>query len=81
MCTMFGNNFYVAYVRRWVKLIPPKSPKIGSWEKTFLSLDLRVSKNILQIGQTRVSKFKFMHILSQSKGILQLNKRLLFHAL
>ena len=49
----------------------PKIPKIGSWKK-YLSLDLRISKNILQIGEARVSKFEFMHILSESKGIFEI---------
>ena len=71
----------LSYVRRWVILIPLKLLKIGSWKKTFLSLDLRILINISQIGEAKVSKFKFMHTLSESKSILQLNKRLLFHAL
>ena len=47
----------LSYVRRWVKLINLKS---ALRTKTFLSLDLGISKNILQIG---ASKLKFMHTL------------------
>ena len=50
-------------------------PEIGSWEKTFLSLDLRISKNISQIGEAKVSKFKFMHTLSESKSIFAIEQK------
>ena len=63
------------YVRRWVKLIPLKLSKMDSWKKTFLSLDLRISKNISQIGEAKVSKFKFMHTLSESKGIFAIDQK------
>ena len=58
-------------------------PKIGgSWKKkTFKSLDVRISKNILQIGEASVTKFEFMHTLSESKSIFEINKRLLLHSL
>ena len=39
-------------------------------EKTFLSLDLHIS----QIGEAKVSEFKLIHTLSESKEYLQLNK-------
>ena len=68
MYTIFGNS-NAEYVKRWLTLIPLKSPKIDSWKKTFLSLDLRFSMNILQIGEANISKFKFIHTLSQSKSI------------
>ena len=55
-------------------MIPLKSPKIGSWKKTFLSLNLRISKDVLQIGETRVSKFEFMHTLSESKSIFEIEQ-------
>ena len=71
MYIIFGSS----NVERWVKLIPLKSPKIGSWTKAFLSSDLRVSKNILQIGESRVSKFEFMHILSESKSIFEIEQK------
>ena len=64
-----------------MKLIPLKSPKNRLLKKTFLSLYLRISENILLIREAKVSKFKLMHNVSQSKCILQLNKRLLFHAM
>ena len=55
-----SGNSSVGYVRRWVKLIPLESPKIGSWKKkTFLSSDFRILKNILLIREATVSKFKF----------------------
>ena len=53
-CIPFLAILMLNYVRKWAKLMPLKSPKIGSWEKTFLSLDLRISKNILQIGEIYV---------------------------
>ena len=62
-----------SYVRRWAKLIPLKSPKIDSWKK--LSLDLRISKNILQIGEAKVSKFKFMHTLFESRSIFAIEQK------
>ena len=64
MYTIFGNSN--SYVKRWVKLIPLKSA-LG--KKTVMSLNLRISKNILQIGEARVSKSKFMHTLLESKSI------------
>ena len=59
-------------------MIPLKSPKIGSWKETFLSLDLRISKNILQIGEAKVSKFKFIHTLSESKSIFATEQKAIF---
>ena len=56
-------------------MIPLESPKIGSWKKTFLSLDFRISKNILLIGEANVSKFKFMHTFSESKSILTIEQK------
>ena len=61
--------------------MPLKSHKIGSWKNTFMSLDLRISKNIPQIREAKVSKSKFMHTLWNQKVFLQLSTRLLFHAL
>ena len=58
------TTFVSSYIRRRVKLIPLKSA-LG---KTFLSLDLRISKNILHIGEGKLSKFKSLHTLSESKG-------------
>ena len=55
--------------------MPLKLPKIGSWNKAFLSLDLRISNNILQIGEAKVSKFKFMHTLSESKSIFAIEQK------
>ena len=86
-CTLFLAILMLSYVRRWVKLLPLKSPKIGSWKKTFFT-DWRSrgvrslgKKHILQIGEAEVSKFTFMHTLSETKSTLQLNKRLSFYAL
>ena len=58
-------------------MIPLKLPKIGvSWKrKTFLSLELRISNNILQIGEAKVSKFKFMHTLSESTSIFAIEQK------
>ena len=81
MCTTGNYNVGLCKEVGNQPLIPLKLPKIGSWEKkTFPSLDLHISNNILQIREGKVSKFKFMHTLSK-KVFLQLNKRLLFHAL
>ena len=66
MYTIFGNS-NVELCKEVGKIDTPKSPKIGSWKTTFLSLDLRISKNILQTREAKVSKFKFMHTLSESK--------------
>ena len=61
----------------WVKLVPLKSLKIGSWKKTktFLSLALRILKNILQIGEDRVSKFELMHTFSESKNSFEIEQK------
>ena len=40
-----------------------------------MSLDLRVSKNILQIGEPKVSKSKFMHTLFESKSIFAIEQK------
>ena len=48
----------LSYVRRWANFIPLKLPKIRSRKKTFLFLDLRISKNVLQVGKAKVSKFE-----------------------
>ena len=63
----------LSYVRRWVKLTPLESPKIGSSRITFLSI--LISKNILLIGEAKVSKFKFMHTLCDSKSILTIEQK------
>ena len=65
----------LSYVRRWVKLTLLKLPKILLFEKTFLSLDLRISKNISQIGEAKVSKFKFMHTLSELKSLFAFEQK------
>ena len=57
----------LTYVKRWVKLIRLKKSALG--KKTFLSLDLCIPKNISQIGEAKVSKFKFLYTLSESKSI------------
>ena len=59
----------------WVKLVPLKSLKISSWQKTFLSLDLRISKNILQIREARVSKLELMRTLSELKSIFEIEQK------
>ena len=59
----------------WVTLVPLESFKIGSWKKTFLSLDLRISKNILQIGEARVSTFELMHTFSETKSIFEIEQK------
>ena len=50
-------------------MIPLKSPKICPWKKTFLSLEFRISKNILLIGEAKV------HTLSESKSILTIEQK------
>ena len=49
MYIIFGNS-NVALYKEVGKVNAPKIAKIGSLRKTFLFLDLRVSKNILHIG-------------------------------
>ena len=65
----------LSYVRRRVKLILLKSPNNRLLKKTFLSLDLLISKNILLIGEAKVSKSKLMHTVSQSKSIFAIEKK------
>ena len=38
-------------------------------------LDSRMSKNILQIGEAKVSRFKFMHTLSESKSMFAIEQK------
>ena len=40
-----------------------------------MCLDLRISKNILQIGEPEVSKFKFMRTRSESKSIFAIEQK------
>ena len=61
-------------VKRWVKLIPKNRLKSALGKKQ-LSLDLRIPKNILQVGEAKVSKFKFMHALSESKSIFAIEQK------
>ena len=65
---MFGN-YNVELCEEVGKI---DTPKIGCWKETFLSLDLSVSKNI---GEAKVSKFKFMHTLSESKSIFAIEQK------
>ena len=39
-----------------------------------MSLDLSISKNVLQIGEARVSRFEFIHTLSESKSIFEIEQ-------
>ena len=59
MYTIFGNS----NVELCKEVGKTDTPKIDSWKKTFMSLNLRISKNILQIGEPKASKSKFMHTL------------------
>ena len=77
MYIIFGNS-NVEICREVGKI---DTPKIGSWKKAFLSLDLRISKNVLQIGEARVSQFEFMHTLSESKSIFEIEQNAIVHAL
>ena len=74
-CMPFLEILMLGFVVRWVKLMLLKSPKFGSWKKTFMSLDLRISKYILRIGETKVSESKFMHTLSESKSIFAIEQK------
>ena len=58
MYIIFGNS-NVELCKVVGKINAPKIVRIGSLTKkiTFLSLDLRISKNILHIGEAKVSKF------------------------
>ena len=40
-----------------------------------MSLNLCISKNILQIGEPKVSKSKFMHTLLESKSIFAIEQK------
>ena len=40
-----------------------------------MSLNLRISKNILQIREPKVSKSKFMHTLFESKSIVAIEQK------
>ena len=40
-----------------------------------MSLNLRISKNILQIGEPKLSKSKFMHTLLESKSIFAIEQK------
>ena len=51
------------------------TPKIASKKTTFVSLNLRISKTILQIVEVKVSKFTFRHTLSESKSIFAVEQK------
>ena len=40
-----------------------------------MSLNLCISKNILQIGEPKVSKSKYMHTLLETKGIFAIEQK------
>ena len=42
-----------------------------------MSLDLRTSKNILRIGEAKVSKSKFMHTFAEPKSISAIDKKII----
>ena len=56
MYTILGNS-NVELCKDVGKLHIPKIAQKLISEKTFLFLDLRISKNILQVGKAKVSKF------------------------
>ena len=74
MYTIFGNS-NIEPCKEVGKIDTHKIAKNRLLEKTtFLSLDLRISKSILQIGEAKVSKFKFMHTLSKSRSIFAIEQ-------
>ena len=42
-----------------------------------MSLNLRISKNILQIGEPKASKSKFMHTLLKTKNIFAIEQKVI----
>ena len=79
MYTIFGSS-NVELCKEVGKI---DTPKIAwNWfleKKTFLSLDLHIAKNILQIGEAKVSKFKFMHTLFELKSIFAIEQKAIYH--
>ena len=75
MYTIFVNS-KIEPCREVGKIDTPKiAKKSALGKKTFQYLDLRISKNILQIGEAKVSKFKFMHSLSELKSIFAIEQK------
>ena len=62
-------------VKRWVQRIPQNHLKSALGKKTFLSLDLRLPKTILQIGEAKMSEFKSLQTLSESKSIFAIEQK------
>ena len=58
-----------------VKLIPLKSSKIGILEKNTSVFRFTYLEEYLQIGEAKVSKFNFMHTLSESKSIFAIEQK------
>ena len=77
MYTIFGNS----NVELFEEVGKIDTPNVGSWKKTFLSLDLRISKNILHIGEAKVLNLCLCIPFPNRKVFLKLNQKLLFHAL
>ena len=73
MYTIFGSS-NIELCNEVDKIDTLKSPEIDSWKK-HLCLNLRISKNILQIGEPKVSKSKFMHTLLESKSIYAIEQK------
>ena len=71
MYTIFGNS-NVELCKEVGKI---DTPQIDSWRKTSTSLNLRISKNILQIGEPKVSKSKLIHTLLKSKSIFAIEQK------
>ena len=55
------------------------TPNVGSWKK-HLSLDLSISKIILNIAEAKLSNLSLCIPFLNRKKLLKLNQRLLFHA-
>ena len=71
MYTIFGGS-NVELCKEVGKIDPLRS-SLG--KKIFMSLNLRISKNILQIGKPKASKSKFMHTLLETKSIFAIEQK------
>ena len=63
------------YAKDVCKTDNPKIAKNRPLQKIYVYIDLRIHKNIIQIGEAKVLKSKFMHTLLELKSIFAIEKK------
>ena len=72
-CPLFWAILTLSYVRRWVKLIPLKSPKTDLWKKHIFKF--AYLEEYFTDRRTQGVNSKFMHILLVSKSIFAIEQK------